>query len=314
MPGRIVGVSIDATGKPALRWRCRPASSTSAARRPPRNICTAQVLLAVMARMYAVYHGPEGLRAIAERVARASPRARRASPRLGCRCRTSDVRSSTPCGLAEGRRPGRRADRRRAKRASTCATSATAARRRARRDRRPQPTCTTSSPPSGGSHAARLRPTRPRSPRRSLRAQRLPHSTRVPRYRSETRCCATCTACRQGPVADDVDDPARLVHDEAQRHHRDDPGHLAGLRRAAPVRAADQAKGYQSDVRPTSNWLCEITGFARCSLQPNAGSQGEYAGLLVIRAYHRPRARAAHVCLIPESAHGTNPASASMAA
>ena len=88
------------------------------------------------------------------------------------------------------------------------------------------------------------------------------------------------------------------------------PG-FGGLHPFAP---GEQTEGYQQLFRDLESWLAEITGFARVSLQPNAGSQGEYAGLLVIRAYHRARGDAHRdVCLIPQSAHGTNPASAVMA-
>ena len=122
-------------------------------------------------------------------------------------------------------------------------------------------------------------------------------------------------ARRPRPRARPHDDPARLVHDEAQRDDRDDPGHVARVRRRAPVRAA------RADARATGElfaeleqWLCEITGYDAVSLQPNAGSQGEFAGLLAIRAYHRDRGDTERdVCLIPASAHGTNAASAAMA-
>ena len=110
------------------------------------------------------------------------------------------------------------------------------------------------------------------------------------------------------------DDPARLLHHEAQRHHRDDPADLAGIRRAASVRAARAGAGLSRAVRASSKqWLCDITGYDAVSLQPNSGAQGEYAGLLAIRGYHAARGEAhRNVCLIPSSAHGTNPASAQM--
>ena len=109
-------------------------------------------------------------------------------------------------------------------------------------------------------------------------------------------------------------DPAGLLHDEAERDGRDDPGDVAGVRKAAPVRAAEQATGYTTMFTQLESDLADITGFAAVSLQPNAGSQGEYAGLLVIRKYHESRGEAhRNVCLIPQSAHGTNPASAVMA-
>ena len=105
------------------------------------------------------------------------------------------------------------------------------------------------------------------------------------------------------------------MHDEAQRDQRDDPGHLAGVRPHPPVRAGrSDARATSSSSSDLETWLAEITGFAAVSLQPNAGSQGEYAGLLAIRGYHESRGEAHRdVCLIPVSAHGTNPASAVIA-
>ncbi len=115
---------------------------------------------------------------------------------------------------------------------------------------------------------------------------------------------------------DRTDDPARLLHDEAQRHRRDDPGHLARVRATSTrSRRVEQTAGYrelidqlEADAGATS------PATTRVSLQPNSGAQGEYAGLLAIRAYHRARGEGhRNVCLIPASAHGTNPASAQMA-
>jgi glycine dehydrogenase len=104
------------------------------------------------------------------------------------------------------------------------------------------------------------------------------------------------------------------VHDEAERDQRDDPDHLARVRDIHPFAPADQRAGYDALRRQLEAWLCEATGYAGISLQPNAGSQGEYAGLLAIRAWHASRGESSRtVCLIPESAHGTNPASAQMA-
>ena len=89
---------------------------------------------------------------------------------------------------------------------------------------------------------------------------------------------------------DRVDDPARLVHDEAQRHHRDGADHLAGVRAASTrSRRSSRREGYLELIGELEAWLAEITGYDAVSLQPNAGSQGELAGLLAIRAYHAAR-------------------------
>src|SRR5690606_9971335 len=92
------------------------------------------------------------------------------------------------------------------------------------------------------------------------------------------------------------------------------PVSMRGFRNVHPFAPRDQQEGYLTLIERLEGWLCSITGFAACSMQPNAGSQGEYAGLLVIRAWHRSRGDDARdVCLIPTSAHGTNPASAVLA-
>ena len=149
------------------------------------------------------------------------------------------------------------------------------------------------------------------------------HDARSSPTRSSTattarpRCCATCAASQAKDLAlDRVDDPARLLHDEAERHGRDDPDHLAGVRQHASVRPGGPGRGLPAAVpRPRARGSREITGFDAVSLQPNAGSQGEYAGLLAIRAWHEQprRGRTATSASSRPRAHGTNPASAVMA-
>ena len=130
-------------------------------------------------------------------------------------------------------------------------------------------------------------------PGSALRGSRSSSPTRCSMHRSETEMLRYLRRLADKDIAlDRVDDPARLLHHEAERHHRDDPGHLAGIRRHAPVRAAGQAQGYQRDDRRSGELAVPITGYDAVSLQPNAGSQGEYAGLLTIRAYHARAARA----------------------
>ena len=105
------------------------------------------------------------------------------------------------------------------------------------------------------------------------------------------------------------------MHDEAQRHQRDAAGDVAAtFGRMHPFAPSDQTRGYQRLFKDLETWLAACTGFAAVSLQPNAGSQGEFAGLLTIRAYHESRGQGRRdVCLIPTSAHGTNPSSAVVA-
>jgi hypothetical protein len=104
------------------------------------------------------------------------------------------------------------------------------------------------------------------------------------------------------PVFRRYDDPARLVHDEAQRHHRDDPGDLAGVRRCIRSPRPSRPRATAQLIPQLEAWLAEITGFDAVSLQPNAGAQGEYAGLLAIRGYHRPRRSPPHGLPHPDPA------------
>ena len=135
----------------------------------------------------------------------------------------------------------------------------------------------------------------PRSRRRSrgrARSSRIRCSTRTT---PSTRCCATCARLEARDLSlTHLDDPARLVHDEAERDRRDDAGHLAGVRRSSTrSRPPTRREGYARCSRSSRAGWREITGFAAVSLQPNAGSQGEYAGLLAIRGYHESRGEAA---------------------
>ena len=132
-------------------------------------------------------------------------------------------------------------------------------------------------------------------------------------HHSETEMLRYIRSLRgQGPRARPQHDPARQLHDEAQRDERDDPDQLARVRADPSVRAARISSRATAELNDQlCAWLAQATGYAGVSLQPNAGSQGEYAGLLAIRAWHASRGESQRdICLIPESAHGTNPASA----
>jgi glycine dehydrogenase len=311
LPGRIVGVSIDATGKPAMRLALGTREQHIRREKATSNICTAQVLLAVMASMYAVYHGPEGLRAIAER-----------------------IRAQTAClahGLAAiGHRvqDGTRFDTIRVwpKDGAPKALQAALQKGINLRDFGDgslgitlDETVETQDlhdlfAALGGS-PLRLREDQPAPGLGSLArtSEFLKHPT-FHRHRSEhdllryihrlqaKDLSLTTSMIPLGSCTMKLNATTEMY-----------PVSLPGFGQLHPFVPADQARGYQKMFANLSQWLCDVTGFAGCSLQPNSGSQGEYAGLLVIRAYHRKRGHEhRNVCLIPQSAHGTNPASAAM--
>jgi glycine dehydrogenase len=320
VPGRIVGVSRDAAGRPALRLAMQTREQHIRRDRATSNICTSQVLLAVMASMYAVYHGPEGLRRIARRV-HAMTRMLAAGLRklkldLGHEPFFDTLRVSLPVGSGETLLAGARQQR---------------INLRAYDD-----------PDSVG---VTLDETVTAGEVRQLLA-----------LFAEGRAATPDLDELEDEVENGYEPPlARtsdfLTHDVFHSYHSEHemlryilrlqgrdlslthsmiplgsctmklngtslmlPLSWPEVARLHPFAPAEQAPGYGELFRTLERWLAEITGLPAVSLQPNAGAQGEYAGLLVIRAYHEQRGEARrNVCLIPTSAHGTNPASAVMA-
>ena len=315
MPGRLVGVSKDANGRPAYRLALQTREQHIRRDKATSNICTAQVLLAVIAGMYAVYHGPEGLRAIASRVRGQALRLGGGAARRGHVVRTETI-FDTLQGLPRPRPPAR--DRRggAGSRASISATTPTAI--SASRSMRPSRTTILdellavfsavrdgSGAPSTPSIPAPHRRVSPILTHPVFNTHRS--ETEMLRYlkRLETRDLSLTTSMIPlGSCTMKLNAAAEMF-----------PISYPGFADMHPVRAARRRRrGTLELTSSLERQLAEITGFAGVSLMPNAGSQGEYAGLLVIRAYHRSRGDAARdVCLIPISAHGTNPASATMA-
>ncbi len=313
MPGRLIGVSRDADGNPALRLTLQTREQHIRREKATSNICTAQVLLAVIASAYAVYHGPAGLAAIARRVHGKAVALAAFLRRLGwavdegpffdtIRVGLGDVPASDILRLAESRRVNLRPLDAHAVTIALDETTGSLAVFGEIFNRG-------SAPAFSAEEGAAAIP-----PELARRSAFLPHpvfnrhhtETELMRYlkRLENRDLSLTTSMIPlGSCTMKLNAAAEMTPVTWEK--------IGALHPFAP---AGQAEGYRRMFAQLEAWLAEITGFAACSLQPNAGSQGEYAGLLAIRAYHLSRDSAGRtVCLIPTSAHGTNPASAVMA-
>ncbi|MEB3165451.1 MAG: aminomethyl-transferring glycine dehydrogenase [Cyanobacteriota bacterium] len=316
IPGRLVGQSRDAEGQPALRLALQTREQHIRRDKATSNICTAQVLLAVMAGFYAVHHGPDGLTAIATRIAQlrhslaVGLAAGGLSPEPGPGFGTLVIPSADPDGLiAAALAAGfnlRRLDDGVAISLDECSSE-------------PEVERLLAALAPGASGDGVSLTTGWQSlwlqaglPRRSgsWLSQEVFH-----RYRSETELLRYI----QRLVSRDLSLVHGMIPLGSCTMKLNAAAELAPVSWPAfsqlhPFAPAAQTGGYRRLIVDLERWLAAITGFAGVSLQPNAGSQGEYAGLLAIRAWHRSRGEGhRRVCLIPTSAHGTNPASAVMA-
>ncbi len=319
MPGRIIGVSIDAQGDPALRMALQTREQHIRREKATSNICTAQVLLAVMAAMYAVYHGPGGIRRIAERVHEFTRILARGIAGPGhtivhtaffdtLRIQLKGIRPETLRKSAEGRfynfryfddgTVGVTLDER------TTATELADLLEIFSGGKVGSKDVTAIAHTEQAGYAGPLARTSSYLTHPVFNSY---HSeTEMMRYlhRLETRDLAlNVSMIPLGSCTMKLNASAEMIPITRPE--------FASLHPFAPPA---QAEGYHTIFRQLSGWLADITGFAAVSLQPNAGAQGEYTGLLVVRAYHQSRNDAGRtICLIPSSAHGTNPASAVMA-
>jgi len=311
MPGRIIGVSRDAEGFPALRLTLQTREQHIRREKATSNICTAQVLLAVIASMYAVYHGPGGLKAIAARVHGLAVDLALKLQSLGWR--TGDepffdtVRvdlGATPADTILARAREKKINLRpldgRTITISLDETTTSIDDLLAIFGPSPSPA------PSGWNGGLPASLTRESAFLAHPVFNRYHTETELLRYirRLESRDLSLTTSMIPlGSCTMKLNATAEMLPVTWEK--------VGGVHPFAPV---EQVRGYSEMFRQLEAWLAEITGFAATSLQPNAGSQGEYTGLLAIRAYHRSRGDTHRdVCLIPTSAHGTNPASAAMA-
>ena len=312
LPGRLVGVSVDSRGNRAYRLALQTREQHIRRGSATSNICTAQVLSAVIASMYAVFHGPKGLKAIAERVHRKAGRLADGLASLGFSIAPQEFFDTitVEVGPYQGLIMKNAVDN-------------LVNLRKVGRDR------------IGITVDERTRPATLEAVWRAFGGYNLVYRDEFPKYR------LPAALIRQSAYLTHPVFHMNRAESEMTRYMRRLADRDLALDRAMislgsctmklnataemlpitwpefaeihPFAPADQALGYAEIIEDLSNKLCKITGYDAFSLQPNSGAQGEYAGLLTIRAYHRSRGEEHRkICLIPASAHGTNPASASM--
>jgi glycine dehydrogenase len=321
LPGRLVGISVDSRGRPAYRLALQTREQHIRREKATSNICTAQVLLAVIASMYAVYHGPEGLRRIARRVAHmaavlAAGLAERGWPIVSHAFFDTVV---LPVGEA------RDAIIKRAREADinlrvldgaigiSCDETTTT-----ETIEQVWAAFGSKSKAGGGTQqsfaelSASIGNAIPDSLRRT--SNFLTHPV-FHKYRSETDMLRYIRRLNDRDLAlDRTMIPLGSCTMKLNATAEMMPLTWSGFAELHPAAPREQAAGYAQMIADLTAKLIEISGYEAVSLQPNSGAQGEYAGLLAIRAYHRARGDSQRaVCLIPTSAHGTNPASAHMA-
>ncbi|MGZ8393195.1 MAG: aminomethyl-transferring glycine dehydrogenase [Nitrospira sp.] len=318
MPGRIIGVSKDVTGRLAYRLALQTREQHIRREKATSNICTAQVLLAVMAGMYAVYHGPQGLRRIAERIHGLTLVLAEGLRRHGCEVGLEPIFDTLRVPLSQAQ-------------ADTILNRARQQKINLRRydDHSLGLTLDELSTLDevqqllalfGGHHIsaeelqtlvqvvdgrypAALARTSPYLTHPVFHRYHSEHEMLRYIYRLQSRDLSLVhSMIPLGSCTMKLNATAEML-----------PVTWPEFGRLHPFAPAEQTQGYLALFQQLESWLADITGFAAISLQPNAGSQGEYTGLMVIRAYLRHRGETQRdVCLIPVSAHGTNPASASM--
>ncbi|MGH7084497.1 MAG: aminomethyl-transferring glycine dehydrogenase, partial [Acetobacteraceae bacterium] len=308
MPGRLVGVSVDAAGGPAMRLALQTREQHIRREKATSNICTAQVLLAVLAGFYAVWHGPDGLARIAARVQLAARLLADAAIRAGHALVhdaffdtiTLEPRGGADALIAKVLSAGfnlRRLDAKRVAIALDETVTEAELVALAAAIGAPLADVVGGIPPD----LARASPTLTHE---VFRAHRSEHAMlRYIRRLEEKDISLTRSMIPLGSCTMKLNAAAEMI-----------PVSLPGFTEIHPFAPPDQAQGYAELIRRLSGQLAAITGFPAVSLQPNSGAQGELAGLLAIRAWQAANGESARdVCLIPESAHGTNPASATMA-
>ncbi len=315
IPGRLVGVSVDAENKPAMRLALQTREQHIRREKATSNICTAQVLLAVMASMYAVYHGPKGLVRIAERTHRLAATFAEGLASLGFKARDAaffDTVTVETGDKTESILAAARAARVNFRKLSATAISLSFDETTTREDVQKLWTVFGAAKVDFDALVEKATSKIPSGLKRT--SEFLTHPT-FNSYHSETEMLRYITRLQSRDLS--------LAHSmiplgsctmKLNATSEMIPVTWPEFGALHPFAPIDQVKGSLGMIRELEGMLSEVTGFAGVSVQPNSGAAGEYAGLLAIRDYHHARGDAHRtVCLIPSSAHGTNPASAAMA-
>ncbi|GAB3630394.1 glycine dehydrogenase (aminomethyl-transferring) [Pandoraea terrae] len=321
MPGRLVGVSVDTHGKPALRLALQTREQHIRREKATSNICTAQALLAIMASMYAAYHGPQGLRTIAERTHRLTTVLAFGLKQLGVTAKNAtwfDTLTIPAQGRADALHAAAGKRQMNLRRIGADAVGISLDETSTRADvaalwaviaeglglTAAQPDFDVVEAQTGTGYPGAL----------ARQSAYLTHPV-FNRYHSEHEMLRYLRSLSDKDLAlDRTMIPLGSCTMKLNATSEMLPVTWPEFGQLHPFTPASQTAGYREMIDQLEKMLVAATGYAAVSLQPNAGSQGEYAGLLIIQAYHASRGEAHRdICLIPASAHGTNPASAQMA-
>ncbi len=318
MPGRIIGVSVDANGRPALRLALQTREQHIRREKATSNICTAQVLLAIIAALYGIYHGPDGLRTIGGRVHRMTAILVEGLRRLGYQVVTDAFFDTVAVRVPN--QAARLAAKARESRvnlrvidADHLGISFDETTRRSELTTLWKVFATRAAAELDiDTLDAEVSESIPEDLRRT--SDFMTHPV-FQLYHAETEMLRYLRWLQSRDISLDRSMiPLGSCTMKLNATTEMIPVTFKQFSAMHPFAPLDQAQGYQQLFEEFEEMLCRITGFDAISLQPNAGSQGEYTGLLVIRKYHETRGEGHRdVCLIPSSAHGTNPASANLA-
>ncbi|MDX1927558.1 MAG: aminomethyl-transferring glycine dehydrogenase [Pirellulaceae bacterium] len=310
LPGRLVGQSVDSHGNPAFRLALQTREQHIRREKATSNICTAQALLAIMATLYACYHGPEGLRAIAARVHALTMRLCRSLKKLGVRVESEQVFDTLTIYM--GTKTG----------STLNAAVAAGYNLRAISETHVGISLDETTTEADIEQLVKLfggqaidADEKSTLPAAWLRSDNYLSQPVFHQYRSETEMMRYLRRLSEMDIAlDRAMIPLGSCTMKLNAATEMTPVTWPEFSSIHPFAPAEQWQGYREMIDQLESMLCAVTGYDAISLQPNAGSQGEYAGLLAIKQYHESRGDTnRNVCLIPSSAHGTNPASAQMA-